>query len=472
MRHIYVWSLVALAGAIAAAGCGGSGGGPAAPHLVPGGFIGDGSINGLLNVYVTDDDTRAPVSAASVRVGASADPAACTGVTDSTGLVVFEKSSCAGLSGKQTVTASAVGYAPTTWIGANGANITMTIRATTRPAVPTAGVTGTIAGWDGLPAPAAQHNTLGVVGYSQTRQLGDLANNITQGTRTIAVGSLGATTSVPANVCVRNAVADDCNWQLTTRTGAQAHYAIIVDQDTNGTPNDSSDDTFTVIGWALATGLDFAAGQTAGGEALALVADGDMESFAVSIASPPAGLDALAAWPFLDLGDAGRIPMTTPALDLTHTMTRVPKVTGPLAGSHYDLVGQAQDATNKPEPATLAWIHGVDPSATVALGAWLPPPDGLSVAAGTYSFAAVAGATLQGAEIQTTDGARAWSITIFDGSTSFTLPGLTPNPLPSGTANLQVSALEIPGINLTNVSFDDARDLLTALSTNQISYTP
>jgi hypothetical protein len=466
MRHNYILLFLALAS------CGGAAGTPPGPHLVPGGFIGDGSINGTLNVYVTDDDTRAPISAASVRVGASADPAACTGVTDSTGLVVFEKSSCSGLSGKQTLTASAVGYAPTTWIGANGVNITMTIRANTRPAVPTASVSGTIDGWDTLPAPAAQHNTLGVVGYSQTRQLGDLANNITQGTRTVAVGSLGATATIPANVCVRNALADDCNWQLTTRTGAQAHYAIIVDQNTNGTPNDNTDDTFTVIGWALATGLSFSAGQSAGGEALALVADSDMESFTVSITSPPAGLDALAAWPFLDLGDAGRIPMTTPALDLTHTMTRVPKATGPLAGSHYDLVGQAQDATNKAEPATLAWIHSVNPSATIALGAWLPPPDGLSVAAGSYAFTPVAAATLHGAEIQTADGARAWSITIFDGSTSFTLPGLTPSPLPSGMANLQVSALAIPGIDLTNVSFDDARDRLSALSSNQISYTP
>ena len=39
-------------------------------------------------------------------------------------------------------------------------------------------------------------------------------------------------------------------------------------------------------------------------------------------------------------------------------------------------------------------------------------------------------ATVHGAELQTMDGQRLWSITIFDGTTSFTLPGLSPDPLP------------------------------------------
>ena len=43
---------------------------PVGPHLIPGGGVADGKIPGTLNVYVTDDDTRAPVSSAAVRVGA------------------------------------------------------------------------------------------------------------------------------------------------------------------------------------------------------------------------------------------------------------------------------------------------------------------------------------------------------------------------------------------------------------------
>src|SRR5262249_29613095 len=147
----------------------------------------DGTISGRLNVYVTDEDARTPVAGASVRVGASADPGACTVTSDSTGLAVFDAPTCAGLKGKQTLTTSAAGYAPTTWIGVNGTNVTMTIRAVTRPAVDTATVTGTIDGWAALPDPAQGHQLLGVVGFSQTRVLGDRANDIAQGTRPVAV---------------------------------------------------------------------------------------------------------------------------------------------------------------------------------------------------------------------------------------------------------------------------------------------
>lgn len=469
MRHILDHRL--LVGTVlltAAAGCGG-GSAPSAPHVVPGGGIGGGAIAGSLHVYVTDDDTRQPLASATVRLGGSADPAPCTGTTDSTGVAVFEAASCPSLHGKQTVTVSREGYTPTTWIGANGASLTMTIRALARPAVPQATVSGTIDGWATLPAPAQGHGTLAIIGYSQTRQLGDPANELTQGTRDVMIGA--ATIPIQANTCVRNALVDDCAWRLTTRTGAQALYAVILDQDTNGTPLDSSDDTLTLIGWALATGLDFAADQSASGQTLSLLADADMQTLTASFTSPPPGLDALAAFPLLDIGEAGRIPITFPALDLTHTSTRVPRDTGALAGSTYDLLAQARDATDKPDPSTLAWSHGVDPSATVSMSAWLAPPSGISASAGTFGFSPVPGATLHGAEIQTTAGERLWSITIFDGSTSFTLPGLTPDPIPAGTNALAVSALEIPGIDLANVSFDDARDRLTALSNDRITFT-
>jgi hypothetical protein len=468
--HSHPQRLLLLALSIAA--CGGGvtpAPAPPAPHLVPGGAVGDGAIDGHLAVYVTDDDTRVPVAGATVRVGASADPAPCSATSDSTGLVVFESASCPSLHGKQDVTASAAGYAPSTWIGVNGTNLTMSIRQIVRPAVDTATVTGTIDGWADVPAPAQGHQTLGVVGFSQTRDLGDRANTIAQGTRSVSVGIVGST-DVAANVCVRNALADDCNFRLTTRTGPQAHFAVVVDEDLHGTPNDSSDDTFTVINWALRTGLAFAAGDSASGESLPLIGDADMQSMVVSIGGPPAGLDALTAFPLLDLGDAGRIAMVLPALDTTHTATRVPKLEGALASAHYDLLAQAKDAADKDQPASTAWLHAIDPAGTVSLTAWLPPPGGLTATGGTYAFTAVPGATLAGAEIQTTAGDRAWSITIFDGSTSFTLPGLSPDPLPAGMAQLQVSALQIPGVDLASVAFDDAREKLTGIASDAIPF--
>ena len=444
------------------------------PRLIPGGGIGDGKIDGTLNVFVIDEDTAAPVSSASVRVGASADPAACTGATDSTGLVVFAGQNCPSLKGPVTLTASHDGYAPSTWIGADGVNMTMQIRDTPRPTPDTATVQGTIAGWEAIPAPAANHQTLALIEFSQAPDLGDRSNNITQGMRTISVGGGLATTTIQANVCVRNsapiASVDDCNWQLTTRTGAQAHYAIILDNDTKGTA-DPSDDTNTVIGWAVKTSLSFSAGDSASGETLDMIADADMQTFTAAFPAAPSGMNYVASYPMLNLGDAGRIPIILPTLDLTHTTSRVPKPTGALAAASYDLIAQAQDAKDQAEPAT-----GVNEKVPDAVDS--AEGGGIQAARVTVDDAftpriqeSVAGATLHSGELRNSAGDRVWSITIFDGSSSVTLPGLTPDPIPLGMDTFVASALQIPGIDLGNVAFDDAKNLITGLSSDQVAFT-
>ena len=235
--------------------------------MIPGGGIGDGPIRGALNVFVIDEDTRNVLSSAAVRVGAAEETEPCQALTDSTGLARFDSSASgssgtadggAGASGCKlltkavTLTVSATGHAPSTWIGVDGSNVTIALRAISAPALPRATVTGTIAGWDAMPAPAANHNRLAIIGASSNPDLTDRANNIDQGTRSVDVeiGNNIYPFDIAANVCVRNsnplALVNDCNWVLTTHTGAQAHFAILVDQDTKGTPDDETDDTFTV----------------------------------------------------------------------------------------------------------------------------------------------------------------------------------------------------------------------------------
>jgi len=480
-REGVLLAIWALAAAAAALGCGSvSGDNHPAPMLVPGGGIGGGGIDGYLNVYVIDADTNAPIAGAAVLLSPAPAAAPCMETADSTGLALFDKTSCPGLAGKVTITASASGYAPTTWIGANGANMTINIQATTRPAPDTASVSGTIAGWETLAAPASGHATIALVGASQTPTLGDLANNIQQPTRTVSVAGTTVTTTIPGNACVRNALVDDCNWQLIARTGEQAHYAIIVDSYDNGTPNDTSDDVVTPVGWALLTGLDLTAGATQVGETLPLVAAGDLQAFTAAFPALPPGMTFFNAYPAIELpGGQGRIPAIVPTLGANVTMTTVPKLgaatTVGLAGGAYDLLAQAQATKTAGEPGTLAWMHGVNAASTVTLPAWLPAPTAITAAAGVYSFVPVSGATLHGAELKDpTSGARTWSITIFDGTASFSLPGLSPDPLSTstGTDTLTVSALVIPGIDLTDVGFDDATQKLTGLSSDQITFTP
>jgi hypothetical protein len=120
-------------------------------------------------------------------------------------------------------------------------------------------------------------------------------------------------------------------------------------------------------------------------------------------------------------------------------------------------------------------MHGVNAAGTVTLASWLAPPTAITALNGHYSFVPTTGATVHSAEFKDPGtGNRTWSVTIFDGSAMFTLPGLSPDPLAtsSGTDTLTVSALTIPGIRLTDVAFNDATQKLTGLASDQITITP
>jgi hypothetical protein len=457
--------LVALMAAIGG-GCGSvsDGSNHPAPMLVEGGAIGGGHISGYMNVYVTDGDSNAVLTGATVQVGS------CSATTDATGLAKLDPTGCPSLTGPVTLTASASGYAPSMAIGVNGANVTMTLQAFNRPAPATAQVSGTIAGWEDLPAPASGHTTIGYVAASQTDDLGGLANNIAQGTRDIQIAGTALTTTIAANSCARNALVDDCNWQLVTRTGAQAHFAVVLDNYDNGTPNDSSDDVTTLVGWALLQGLNLTAGQTVTNEALPMLAAGDLQTITASFPALPAGMTYLAAYPAIELPNGqGRLPAAFPVLTTSMTTSSIPKV----SGASYDLLASAQATKSAAEPASMAWVHGFSPSSTATVSAWMMAPTGLTVNGKTTSFVPATGATVHSAEFTDPTGKRLWSVTIFDSTTSFVLPDVIPDPLApgTGTVRLNVSALVIPGVDLTNVQFQQATQKVTAISSDQIDVT-
>src|SRR3954470_14117658 len=168
-------------GLLTAGACGGGNPlpGPREPRIIPGGGIGDGPIRGALNVFVVDEDTRNVLSSAAVRVGAAEEAAPCQALTDSTGLARFDSSGsgsggtadggavaagCKLLTKPVTLTVSATGHAPSTWIGVDGSNLTIALRAISAPPLARATVRGTIGGWETLPPPATNHQTLALVG--------------------------------------------------------------------------------------------------------------------------------------------------------------------------------------------------------------------------------------------------------------------------------------------------------------------
>ncbi len=391
------------------------------PRVIAGGGIGDGAVDGVVNLYVIDDATRLPVSGAAVTIGT------LDGTTDATGLFV-----ATGLTGAQTVVVKASGYRSEMWVGANGANMTVDVQLATPATPPSATIAGTITGIPGITV-ADGHAKLAVVTYSQTDNLGDAANSIMTANNT--------------NACVVLATTP-CTYTLTSRVGNVSLIGLVFDRDLKGTPDDPSDDTQVLIGYASLTNLTVVAGATMTGQDLALIPSAMVTTETVDFGTPPSGLTTIEGIIGIDLpgGDVFQLP--TPIL--SGSLTNMVPSLAALNASGYRLTSVAANstATNAAQSITL---HRDLTASTLSAGTWLPLPTDVNVDHATASWTAVPGATVNGLEYDS--GATALlNITTFDGSSSVTIPDL--ELLPSGTLTAKVSAIGAPGLDVTNFSLD------------------
>ncbi|MDB4958991.1 MAG: hypothetical protein JWO36_6560 [Myxococcales bacterium] len=436
--------------AFALAACGGGTTGPTGPvdpKLVSGGGVADAPVDGVLHIYVVEPASATPIVGANVRVEAATP---LTGVTDTTGLVSFTDPMLAGL---HTITATATGHAATTWIGVAGANVTLPLDPASKTP-PMAQVSGTITGWNNIPAPSGfNHYTLGVVLYSFLDDPSAPENVITQ-------PMSGGT---PTDTCLRTAVANNCAWQMNARIGKQIHTAVIVDGDTKGTNSDLSDDTYTLIGYAAGNVMTLTAGQQVTNEALTMVSA--TTPLAVALPPAPSGLPHIAAIPELALGDAGRIVFPLPPLAASGSVT-VLAPTGNLAG-HYELVALATPSAAAKAPFTSAFAHNV--SGTATIGSWLAAPAQVT-AGSTFSFSPSTGATFYTAQL-TKGTTTLWNITVLDGTTSFSLPALSPDPIGSGSITFAVTAADVPSFDAAKFDVPTIKQTLARAAGAQAVFT-
>jgi len=438
MRPILRYLGAVSIGIVAACGDDGTKSGPdaanVAPHLIPGGGIADGPIDGVANVYVVDDATRQPIAGATVTIGAA------TGTTDATGLFT-----AIGLHGKQSVEATAAGYGAVQWIGANGANMTIDLKP--KAAATPVTVTGHVTGLSGLTV-GSGHVKLAVVTYSQSDLLDDATNNFL--------------TPNNGNVCVAVGASDSCAFTLASRTGHVALVAAILDDDTHGTPNDSSDDTQTLIGWAAHTDLDLTGDQA--NVDLSLLPADMLGTVTVSFGAPPAGLATVEALVGLELdaSDAMQLPIVVrPAAP--SLLVPTPAAVG---ATGYRLTGIAETDTPVPGDESVVLRRDLD-GPTLEAGAWLDPASGATVTNGAAAWQPVAGATLM--SVTFTMGATPeLDVTVLDGSTSVVPDSAT---LPSGTLHAKVQALGAPGLDVTSFGLDADRDKLVQVSAVPIDVT-
>ena len=449
MRRTLSCSLLAAVTALAA--CGGSDVKDVDPVVLAGGGVGSGAILGELNVHVIDSATDAPLVGASVTVGA------LSGITDATGLVVLTGDA---ISGPQDVTASAVGYAVSTWFGANGANVTIPLDTTgDGPDVPTATASGSIEGWDQL-NPGQGRYLVAFVAYSSTRDFGAPENQLPQPMGQVA----------PKNICLKAPpfINGPCEWEMNVRVGAQTHYAFIAEGDPNGTIMDQSDDTYEILGFALKTGITLADGESAEGELLERLDDSDVQDLTVGFGAAPPGLTEFTAIPMIDLGDQLML-FPFPPVNGDSPTTTVPKTTGDLSAGSYMIVGSAATAEGG-LPSSTVIARGVNPGAgAIVLPAFLATATDITAAAGTYSFTPALEASLHTGSFSGADGA-VWNLAFLDGRTSFTLPMLAADPLPAGTVRLKISGIELPAFDALNFQLEGIFDQLNRIAENELEF--
>lgn len=412
----------------ALAACGG-GGNDVTPTLIEGGGIADPGIDGEVNVFVIDERTDEPIEGAAVHVGDQEVE------TDADGLAVF-----ADVSGPQDVTVVAGGYVTSTWIGVDGANVTMPIAEQDPPTdVPQGTVEGTIAGWDTM-APPAQRALVALVGYSQNHEDGDPANEI-------------ATTG-ETNLCVK--LADEaCNYQVATRTGQMAIFAYIGDVD--------AQQNLDLTGFAYATGVVVDDGETVTDVELTVADAGDLVNVDLNPPAAPAGTSRTQLLIEMDLGDDGRLLL--PQTD----ELRVPVPDASLfAGSSYGVLVIADTEDVDQGEGSAAIVRGLSSLGSVDFPELLPLPGAVSSNGETFGFEPVDGATFHVFSIAEADGTEHWNVAILDDTREVELHEHV--ALPAGELTFTVEAIEIPGLDVRDFELEAAVDTLARVSTADVTF--
>jgi hypothetical protein len=393
--------------------------------VIPGGGISGGAIDGVVNLYVIDDATRMPVSGATVRVGT------VDGTTDATGLFVAN-----GVTGKQDVVVTAPGYRSVMWVGANGANMTVDLTKA-NPPLPQATLSGSITGFAQLTVPVG-HLKVAIVSYSQDDLAIDAENNLT-------TPSMG-------NQCIVAMPNTGCNFQVVTRAGKVSLIAPIVDYDPHGTQT-TTDDTLTLIGYAVKTGITVTDGQNQSGQDLTILPSNALVTPAIDLGSPPSGPTQTLALVGIELGDGSGVFQ----LAIAGMIDQVPSLDN-FTGAMYRLSAIAQDTATPLQQAIVLRRHQT--TTTLAAGTWTAPPMNASASRIQASWPPVAGATIHGAEYSS-GSTGVLSITSFDGTSSVMIPDLI--TMPTSSLTVKVQALQADGLDVNDFAIDRDREKVTAV---------
>jgi hypothetical protein len=399
------------------------------PRVIPGGGVGDGEIDGEINVAVIDSSTDAIITGATVDVGGKQK------TTDSKGFATFSD-----VSGKQTVAVKMTGYRSAVEVGVNGANVTIGLQPTTTT-VPHATLAGTLTGWDAITVPQG-HAKAAAVLVSQTDNIGDVSVD----------GGSG-------NFCIAGTT---CDWTVISRVGTVTVMAVILDRDLNGTLTDPNDDTSKIIGWAYKTGVVVADGVNQSGLALAQVEAGNLETITVDNGTPPPSLTDLTTIVGIEAGKDDVVQLPLFIESKTATTMLAPKRTLFGDKATYRLTTIAQTTSGDMGAQAVILRQGLT-SPNLAAGTWLIPPTSVVATRTNASWEPVSGAKAHSVEWKDAQGVGLLEITVFDLKTkAVDVPSLVALPT-SGTLSARVQAIGAD-FDINDFSLEDDSDLLWGVS--------
>jgi hypothetical protein len=400
--------------------------------VIPGGGVGDGDIDGEINVHIIDGDDE-PIEGATVEIGDSQK------TTDEDGLVVFSD-----VEGAQTIAVKANGFRSAVWVGANGANVTIPLTSTMGPP-DSATLTGTINGWNDVLV-ANGHVKVAIILYSQSDRLGDAANDLQ--------------TPNNGNTCFGDA---PCNWTLVSRTGPVTITAAIIDLNGNGTPLDQSDDTQEIVKWAFKSGVMVEAGVDQSGHALEMV--GNYQNLEIEKGTPPAALTEVTLVPGIELS-ADEVVQIPAFINTDPSKVVAPQKEVFPGEPTYRLTAFAQTPGGEEGAQSIVLRRGLE-NTFLEAGTWLAPPAGVEITRAGASWEAVSGAAIHSATWS--DGTDdLLEITVLDGQTNAVdVPSLVSLPS-SGTLSARVSAIAAD-IDLNNFSLEDDSQLIWGASAQPVS---
>jgi hypothetical protein len=420
-RLVFAYLLVA---------CGG--GNDVDPRVIPGGGLGDGAIDGEVNIYIVDVDDE-PIANATVQVGDA------EASTDDDGLVVFSD-----VSGPQTVVVKAQGYRSAVWDRANGANMTIGLERLQPDGPDQATLSGTINNWSSVTAPNVK---FGIVFYSHSDALGDDANSIE---------------TVDTNGCFAGAT---CDFSVNTRTGTVSLIAAIVDVDAKGTAT-PDDDAYSILGWATKTGIVVEKGVNQSGLTLELVEAGNLNSVSIDFGTPPAGLPKRDAFVGIEVGDDEVVQMPT-FLENVKPDVLVPKPSVFGSGASYRLTAVAQTTSGEMGAQSVLLRRGLTGTAFEA-GEWLVPPTGVTATRTSATFEALENAKLHSVSWRNAAGDQLLEITLFDKSvTTIDVPSLVALPV-SGALTVRAGGIGAD-IDLQDFSLDRDEDKIWGFTAEPVT---